>query len=274
MLVNVSESPAHQSDQPEEVEPELAQPGVEHHHRIQMPRLRVVLLVALGVLVLLWALPTIAAAVEAINLADVEHVGLVIGIFVVFDAVIPIFPSESLLNTASTLAAQGETNFGLGQLIVAGSLGAIVGDSLLYWLSRTVLRPTMAKKVEQAQQNDKVARGMEVMSQTAPLLIVFGRFVPGLRFMVGATMGLTKYPYPRFLLWDAIGGTLWATYTCVFSYAIGSVIKGMPIVSILTSAVVTTALLALLYVPVKRHWDATAPEGAESEPGEPDPAPA
>jgi len=140
---------------------------------------------------------------------------------------------------------------------MAGSLGAIVGDSVLYWLSRTVLRRSMSKQVEKAQQNEKIARSMEVMSNTAPLLIVFGRFVPGLRFMVGATMGLTKYNYPRFLLWDSIGGILWASYTCIFSYAVATVIQDKPFVSIIVSVVVTTGLLALLYKPLKKNWDAT-----------------
>ncbi len=61
---------------------------------------------------------------------------------------------------------------------------------------------------------------MEVFSRTAPTLIVFGRFVPGLRFMVNATMGLTRHRYPSYLLWSVVGGTLWASYTCVFSYLI------------------------------------------------------
>jgi membrane protein DedA with SNARE-associated domain len=232
----------------------------------RIPSAKVILLAILGVLALLWIAPTIAAAVSAIDLSGVEHPYLIIGGFVVLDAVIPIFPSESLLTTASNLAAQDGSNIELWRLIVAGSLGAIIGDSLLYWLARTVLRPFMTKRVEQAQQNEKVARSMEVMSQTAPTLIVFGRFVPGLRFMVGATMGLTKFPYRRFLLWDAIGGTLWAAYTCIFCYLIASVIQDKPLISIVTSVIVTTGLLALLYRPLKRHWDATAPEPA------PDPA--
>lgn len=228
----------------------------------RVPSAQVILLAILGGLALLWIAPTIAAAVSAIDLSGVEHPYLIIGGFVVLDAVIPIFPSESLLTTASNLAAQDGSNIELWRLIVAGSLGAVIGDSLLYWLARTVLRPFMTKRVDQAQQNEKVARSMEVMSQTAPTLIVFGRFVPGLRFMVGATMGITKFPYRRFLLWDAIGGTLWAAYTCIFCYLIASVIQDKPFISIVTSVIVTTGLLALLYRPLKRHWDATAPEPA------------
>jgi membrane-associated protein len=106
----------------------------------------------------------------------------------------------------------------------------------------------------------KAARALEVLSGTAPLLIVFGRFAPGLRFIVGATMGLSHYPYPRFLLWDAIGGTGWALYTCVFSYLVASVIDDKPVISIAVSVVVTTALLGLLYKPLKKNWDAAEPQ--------------
>jgi membrane protein DedA with SNARE-associated domain len=31
-------------------------------------------------------------------------------------------------------------------------------------------------------------------------------------------MGLTEYPYRRFLLFSAIGGAGWAIYTCVLAY--------------------------------------------------------
>jgi membrane protein DedA with SNARE-associated domain len=220
-----------------------------------------------GLLALLWVAPMISAAVSAIDLSDVDHLYAIIGGFVVLDAVIPVFPSESLLTTASNLAAQEGSTISLWRLIAAGSIGAIVGDSLLYWLSRGVLRGFMAARLEQALRNEKVARSMEVMNQTAPILIVFGRFVPGLRFVIGATMGATRYPYPRFLLWGSIGGFLWAAYTCVFCYLVATVIHGQPLLSIVASVIVTTALLALLYRPLSRHWKATAPTATEPETG-------
>jgi membrane-associated protein len=225
----------------------------------RMPSLRVVLLVAFGVLAVVWLAPMIVGIVAAIDLAEVDHLYAIIAGFVILDAVVPVFPSESLLTTASNLAAQTGSDISLWRLIAAGTIGAILGDSLLYWLSRTVLRRRMSTQVERAQKNDKVAHAMEVMAGTAPLLIVFGRFVPGLRFMIGATMGLTRYPYARFLLWDAIGSFFWAAYTCIFCYLIASVIDDKPLVSILVSVVVTTGLLTLLYRPIRRHWDETGP---------------
>jgi len=233
----------------------------EHRSRWRhAPRFRSVLLVGLIALAVLWLAPLISAFVADIDLESLERAGLVIFAFVVLDAVIPIFPSESLLSTASNLAAQSGSSIELWRVMLAGALGATVGDSLLYWLSRTVLRRFMADRVAKAEENPKAARALEVLSGTAPLLITFGRFVPGLRFIVGATMGLTRYPYPRFLLWDAIGGTLWAVYTCGFSYLVASVIDDKPVLSIAVSVIVTTALLGLLYEPLKKNWDENAPE--------------
>ena len=53
-----------------------------------------------------------------------------------------------------------------------------------------------------------------MLGRSGPLLIACGRFVPGVRFAVNVSMGLTEYPYRRFLLFSAIGGIGWAIYTC------------------------------------------------------------
>jgi len=242
--------------------------------RLRLPSLTFILVGTLAIVVALWIAPTIAALVSAIDLSGIDHPYAIIGGFVVLDAVIPIFPSESLLTTASNLAAQSGSDIRIWRLIVAGSLGALIGDSLLYWLSRTVLRRTMSDRVEKASHNEKIARSMQVLDASAPLIIVFGRFVPGLRFMIGATMGLTKYPFGRFVLWNAIGGFFWAAYTCVFSYLVASVIEDKPLISIVASVVVTTAMLGLLYRPIRRHWDETAPPADEAGVVAVDPSPA
>jgi membrane-associated protein len=55
-------------------------------------------------------------------------------LFVWFDAVIPIFPGETTLSAASTIAAGGDLDLGLVMLV--GGLGAIIGDSSLFWIAR------------------------------------------------------------------------------------------------------------------------------------------
>lgn len=227
-------------------------------------RWRRVLLWALIVLLLVWTVPVIVEwltegdGLPELDLAGREHPYLIIGAFVTFDAIIPILPSESLLNAASTLASQGVLE--LGYIIIAGALGAIVGDSMLYWIARTVGRRFVADKMEQARKNDKVQVALDVLGTTAPLLISAGRFVPGVRFAVNSMMGLSRYPYPRFLLWSVVGSTLWSAYTCVFSWWIGTKLGDWPILSMLISALITGVLLSLLYFPLKRRYEETKAE--------------
>jgi membrane-associated protein len=181
-------------------------------------------------------------------------------LLIMADAVIPILPSESTLNTASTLAAAGE--FELQLVILAGALGAIVGDSALYWISRTS-GSRVRRRLDKAKKNAKVAAGLVLLGTSAPLLIVAGRYVPGLRFVVSATMGLAQYPYRRFLLWSAIGGTTWSLYTCLLAYWIGTALAGYPLASILISGSVTTVFLIALTV-LWRRGRAVADGSAEA----------
>jgi membrane-associated protein len=174
------------------------------------------------------------------------------------DAIVPIFPGETTLNTASVLAAQGELELRL--VIVAGALGAILGDSALYWIARTGPKRLKARLDAASQKDERVAKGLALLGRSGPILIVFGRFVPGVRFAVNVSMGLTEYPYRRFLFYSAIGGTLWATYTCLLAYRVGSALEDFPIASIVVSGVITTALIAVAY------WIDRRRRRAEAEP--------
>jgi membrane-associated protein len=42
--------------------------------------------------------------------------------------------------------------------------------------------------------NERIKQALAIMDSSAPLLIVGGRYVPGMRFVVNATMGLSDIP--------------------------------------------------------------------------------
>ena len=127
------------------------------------------------------------------------------------DAIIPIFPGETTLSAASTLAARGTLELEL--VMAAGALGAIVGDSSLFWIARKSAARVQGQ-LDKALENPKVRAGWDALDRSPGLMIVAGRYVPGMRFAVNATMGLSSIPYRRFLPWSVLGGTLWSVYTC------------------------------------------------------------
>ena len=114
-------------------------------------------------------------------------------LFVWFDAVIPIFPGETTLSAASTIAAGGGLTLGL--VMVAGAIGAILGDTSLFWIAR-LNTAKMQPHLDKALENPKVRVAWESLERSPGLLIVAGRYVPGMRFAVNASMGLSHIPIP------------------------------------------------------------------------------
>jgi membrane protein DedA with SNARE-associated domain len=166
------------------------------------------------------------------------------------DAVVPVLPGETTLNTAATLAAQGKLE--LGWVMVAGALGAVLGDSALYWLAHFA-RNRVQTRLDALLENDKVRRAMDLIGSTASALLVFGRYVPGMRFVVNASLGLAHHPYRDFVKWSALGGVLWSVYICSVAYLVGTALVDSPIAAIVVSAVASSIIVAIGFVIVARR---------------------
>jgi membrane protein DedA with SNARE-associated domain len=81
---------------------------------------------------------------------------------------------------------------------------------------------------------------------------VAGRYVPGARFVVNATLGLSHYPYRSFIVWSALGGALWAIYTCVLAYVVATALSGFPLASVIISGALTTIAIGVVIVVLRR----------------------
>ena len=177
--------------------------------------------------------------------------------FLVFgDAVVPVLPGETTLNTAATLAAQGKLE--LGWVMVAGAFGAVLGDSALYWVAHFARRRVQTR-LDAILENDKVKRAMDLIGSTASALLVFGRYVPGMRFVVNASLGLADHPYRDFVKWSALGGTLWSIYICSVAYLVGTALVDSPIAAIVVSAIASSVVVAIGFVVVARRVRAQGP---------------
>jgi membrane-associated protein len=188
---------------------------------------------------------------------------LAVFLLVFADAICPVFPGETTLNAASTLAAQGVLDLGL--VMFAGALGAMVGDSSLYWIAR-LCGQRFQPRLTAATENPKVSAALKFLGSRAEVLLVAGRFVPGVRFAVNATLGLSGYRYPSFLLWSAIGGTVWAVYTCGLAYLVGTSLADFPLASVLISGLITTVALGAIFLVLRRSRNNAAPSEAVPSP--------
>lgn len=222
------------------------------------------ILVAVGLLVLGAVLRDVVLAMGGLDLPEdltATWAYLLCALLVFADGVCALFPAETALITASALAVEGFLDLRL--VILAGAVGAVTGDSALYWLAR-MSRHRFQAQLDRAMRNDKVAESMDLIGSSAPILLVVGRYVPGLRFVVNASCGLSDYPYRRFLLWSAIGGTTWSVVTCLTAYLLGSALGENPIAALVLATMVSTFAVAAIFVLIRRHRArrAARPEGS------------
>jgi membrane-associated protein len=184
-----------------------------------------------------------------LGLFDHDSVGsgsyLLIFLLIAGDAVIPILPGETTLNTAAVLASQGELVLLL--VIIAGALGAIVGDSLVYWMAR-LGKGQIERRLGRFLKGKRASKAVEAFRRNGPGFIVVGRYLPGMRLVINfAAGGILHMPYKKFLLWSSIGGVTWAAYTATLAYLVGSALAGYPIASIIVSGAITTVGLAVIH---------------------------
>jgi membrane protein DedA with SNARE-associated domain len=130
-------------------------------------------------------------------------------------------PGETGLLIAAAASGTGKM-FVIWWVIVAAASGAIVGDTLGYWIGRRggrglVLRLTgrfFIKKehLEKAELFFKHHGGKAVF---------FGRSVSYLRVLTALLAGVSRMRYQKFLVYNALGGITWAVVFGLAGYAFG-----------------------------------------------------
>jgi membrane protein DedA with SNARE-associated domain len=129
-------------------------------------------------------------------------------------------PGETSLLVGGALAATG--SLWLPGVILAAALGAILGDTAGYWIGRTY-GLTLIRRHGRLFRFDekKLAQAEAFFARHGEKTIFFGRFVPVGRIFSAVLAGVSRMRYPRFLLWNAAGGIVWALLVGSLGYIFG-----------------------------------------------------
>lgn len=132
------------------------------------------------------------------------------------DAVVPLLPSETGLITAGLLSVDGRISVQL--VIVSGAIGALAGDSIAYGIGRFAAHFARERLLKGKRTEKALDWAKNQFEERGGMVIVVARYIPGGRTAVTFTAGLTHYPYPRFLAFDACSAVVWATYATMLGY--------------------------------------------------------
>lgn len=132
-------------------------------------------------------------------------------------------PGETITLIGGFLAGSGELTY-LG-VLVSATAGAVIGDSCGYWIGvwggwALMLRLGQLFHIDEA----RLEQVRDQFSKNAPQAVFLGRFVTLLRIFAGPLAGIAQMPYPKFLLYNAAGASLWALTMVSLAYFIGQVV--------------------------------------------------
>lgn len=135
--------------------------------------------------------------------------GLVGGIICLEAMGLPL-PGESLLIGAAIYAAT-TGDLAIGWLVLAAATGAVMGDNLGFLIGHRLGRPAMERYGPRVGLTVPRQRlGQFLFLKHGGVVVFFGRFIAFLRTFVALLAGANRMDWGRFLLWNALGGTVWA----------------------------------------------------------------
>lgn len=165
---------------------------------------------------------------ELISIELVQDIAREYGYWAVFCGVllenmgIPL-PGETVTLVGGFLAGSNELN--VWYVLGAATAGAILGDSGGYALGYYGGWPLLVRVGKLLKVPETTLVGLrDRFSKNADKAVVFGRFVTLLRIFAGPLAGITRMPYPKFLLCNAIGAATWASVMVSLTYFLGQLV--------------------------------------------------
>jgi len=130
-------------------------------------------------------------------------------------------PGETALLIAAAAAGNGKM-FTIMWVIVAAASGAIVGDTLGYWIGRRGGFPLVLRITAKFHIPSKHLENAErFFFRHGGKAVFFGRSVSYLRVLTALLAGVSRMNYRRFLFFNVIGAIVWAVVFGLAGYYFG-----------------------------------------------------
>lgn len=168
--------------------------------------------------------------------------GLLIGFFL---------PGDSLLFTAGLFASRGDLNFPV--VLVGCFLAAVAGDQVGYAFGRRAGPSIFNRPNSRLFRQEHVRRADEFFETHGPKTILLARFVPVVRTFAPILAGVGSMKYRTFVVYNVIGGLLWAVGVTTLGYLLGDQIGAdnidkylLPIIFVIIVISVLPAVIEVL----------------------------
>lgn len=135
-----------------------------------------------------------------------------VGLLVALESIFPPIPSEVVLPLSGSLVAQGR--FDLVPVIVAATLGAFAGATLLYGMGKAVGGDRLGDWLDKHGKwlllsRRDLERAQAWFDRHGAWAVLVARLVPGVRSLISIPAGISEMPFWHFALFTIIGSGIW-----------------------------------------------------------------
>jgi membrane-associated protein len=157
--------------------------------------------------------------------------------------VVPFLPGDSLLFAAGAFAARGSLDpWGLSLLL---SLAAIVGNSTNYWIGHMIGPRAFQSPNSKILRKDYLDRTHRFYERYGGRTIIITRFVPIVRTFAPFVAGVGAMTYPRFMMFNVVGGLAWVLAFVWGGYWFGNIPAVRNHFSIVVVAIIVVSTLPM-----------------------------
>ncbi|WP_428396085.1 DedA family protein [Lichenicoccus sp.] len=145
----------------------------------------------------------------------------VVGLTVMLESMGAPLPGESMIIGAAIYCATTH-QLDIVWVIAVAIVGAIMGDNFGYLIGRQIGYRVLARFGRHIGLNDqRLKLGRYLFHRHGSKVVFFGRFIAILRTFVALLAGANHMPWPKFLLYNALGGIGWAGGYGIAAYLLG-----------------------------------------------------
>ncbi len=144
-------------------------------------------------------------------------------LMVVESSFIP-FPSEVVIPPAAYIASKPDSHLNIFLVVLFGTLGALIGAYINYFLALWLGRPVMYKIADSKigkillLSSEKIIKAEKYFNDHGKISTFIGRLIPGIRQLISLPAGLARMNFLSFTLFTFLGAVIWNSILALLGY--------------------------------------------------------